>query len=129
MPSTQFDWSTAEVRNGRLSVSLDGKPPKDWIQGFEAAARLLNHGRFADVRLRRSTVRIDPVVPGEEELARHFLESLAQEANARVEVDEPKSEPDDEAAQEDSVDEDSAMTERFRAFAPAHDNTTVSGKI
>jgi hypothetical protein len=118
MQVIQFDWSTADVHDGRLTVSLDNKPSKGWIQSFETAARLLNNGHFADLRLRRSSVRIEPIVPGEEDAARHFLESLAQEANAHVGADEAQSEPDSEAATEDSSDEDGAMTERFRAFAP-----------
>ena len=41
MQQTQLDWSTSRVHNGKLSITLDGKPPKEWVARFKATVRLL----------------------------------------------------------------------------------------
>jgi hypothetical protein len=108
MADLQLDWSSAEVSQGKLSVSLDGKPTKEWRARFERTVQLLDHGTWA-------------VEPGSEEKLRFFLDSVVQEANG-----EQPDENDDEERDGDQVetepeaddDPDREMTDRFRASAP-----------
>lgn len=124
----QLDWSSAEVRDGTLAVALDGERSDAWTASFERTATLLNHGNWSDVKLGKHKVRIEPVVAGEEERVRHFLESVVLQANtdagfdAEAGQEEPVAEQDEAREQgEDEVRADEQMTERFRSFAEAGD--------
>jgi hypothetical protein len=117
-----LDWSEAEVKNGRLTVSLAGDPPRGWNDTFERTAQLLGHGEWGDLKLKKHSVRAEGVRPGSEERLRHFLESVVLQANATHEVSESES-PEDPDESEDRSDEgehddsaDAEMTERFRSF-------------
>ena len=105
MSEPQLDWTQAEVRNGKLTVSVAGDPPRGWKDTFEQTARLLSGGEWDNVTLKKRSVRV------------------VQQANATHEA--PEDEPQDEA---DTADEatagserdtatDAEMTERFRSFA------------
>ena len=123
MSEPQLDWTQAEVRNGKLTVSVAGDPPRGWKDTFEQTARLLSGGEWDNVTLKKRSVRVNGLQPGSEEKLRFFLESVVQQANATHEA--PEDEPQDEA---DTADEatagserdtsmDAEMTERFRSFA------------
>ena len=123
MSAPQLDWSQAEVKNGKLIVSVAGDSPRGWKDTFERTARLLSNGEWDDVTLKKQSVRVDGLQPGSEEKLRFFLESVVRQANATHEP--PEDEPQDEA---DTADEatagserdastDAQMTERFRSFA------------
>lgn len=117
----KLDWSSAEVTDGVLVVSLSERPPKRWRDAFERATALLSHGSWhAVLGQRNGAVRVDRVRPGEEERVHQFLEGALLEANRTLvaedelfESEEGSDGPDGEP--EPSADEE--MTERFRAFA------------
>jgi hypothetical protein len=106
----QLDWSTAEVNDGKLVVALDHQPSKPWAERFDATARLLNHGSWSKVRVKKGEVRVSRVLPGSEDRLRHFLESVVLEANAG-------SQPAPEPRKRQADSPDRQMTERFRTFA------------
>lgn len=122
MKQTQLDWSTAEVHDGTLTVTLDGKPPKEWIARFKTTVRLLAHGSWEKVELKKGEIRVETVTAGDEDRVRHFLESAVLEANGALASDESDGDPDaavddddDAASRQDGP--DAEMTERFRNFA------------
>ena len=118
MSAAKLDWSTAEVHEGTLVVALDGRPAKGWADRFAATARLLNHGHWEKVKVKKAEVRIAPVSEGEEERVRHFLESVVLEVNSAIAPDEAEATGDTDPPERDGPrDADHAMTERFRAFA------------
>jgi hypothetical protein len=125
---TNLDWATAEVDDGQLTVSLDGMPPDEWAERFETTAKLLNHGTWEKVKLKKDEVRVRPVVEGEEDKLRHFLESVVLEANAAVEAnaensegaDGDESESEQETGEETSADRE--MTDRFRRFGETEES-------
>src|SRR5947209_13284542 len=103
----QLDWSQAEVKDGRLSVSLAGDPPPGWKETFEKTAALLGSGEWDVVRLKKQTVRVEGVSAGSEDKLRHFLESVVQQANATHELEAEDSE-DEDAEQSEEQDEGQA---------------------
>jgi hypothetical protein len=117
----KLDWSSANVSDGTLVVSLSGRPQKKWRDAFARAAALLSHGTWdAALNSRGAAVKVDPVRPGEEERVHQFLEGALLEANRTILTEgelftAPDGEPDDDDEPENSPDEE--MTERFRAFA------------
>jgi hypothetical protein len=119
----RLDWSSAEVQDGRLVIALEGKPEKAWKEAFARTTRLLNRGKWDEVTVKRGSVVLQPITPGEEDRVRHFLESVVFQANSATattqEGDDPPSDEaesaGDEEAREDS--EDQQMTERLRSFA------------
>ena len=124
MSAPQLDWSHAEVKNGKLTVSVAGDPPRGWKDTFERTAGLLSNGEWDEVTLKKHSVRVDGLRPGSEEKLRFFLESVVQQANATHEPppeDERQEDPDhaDEAtgASERDTSTDAEMTGRFRSFA------------
>ena len=119
MPAPRLDWSTATVKDAKLTVELEGKPPSGWKQGFATTVRLLGSGEWGEVTLKKKTVRVKGVVDGEEERLRHFLDSVVDQANAShpSEPDQAKDEAGTAAESEDAKGPDAEMTARFRAFA------------
>jgi hypothetical protein len=126
MTNLQLDWSTAEVSKGKLTVSLDDRPSDQWVARFERTARLLDHGTWPDIKLKKGEITVKGVEPGSEERLRFFLESVVQEANAgegpeeeQAAASEDAREEEEEAAEDSSqeaADPDAEMTERFRSF-------------
>jgi len=110
MDEITLDWSTAEVKDGTVTVELSAKPPSDWAQHFDRTVELLHRGNWADVKLKNKKIRLGVVIAGSEDDVRHFLESVVLEANTTIEPDEQEA-ADDSASKEDQV-----MTERLRAF-------------
>jgi hypothetical protein len=121
MSEPSLDWGTAAVADGELAVSIDGELPSGWKRAFEATAKLLDHGEWQTVKLKKQGLRVGGVSPGDEDKLRHFLESVMQQANAdcRSEADEPDEEERTEGEEtgEGASGTDSDMTERFRSFA------------
>jgi hypothetical protein len=121
MPETTLNWESAEVKDATLSVELDGEVSKDWKQSFEATVRLLGNGDWGAIKLKKRAVRVDDVVPGEEDKLRFFLESVVSQANATLEAKAEADSAPEEPSEDDEAEEvrgpDAEMTERFRAFS------------
>jgi hypothetical protein len=119
----RLDWGQAEVKDGKLTVSVAGEPPNGWKDTLEKTAALLGSGDWDTVRMKKQTVTVEGVRPGTEDKLRHFLESVVQQANAthEPEAEDQGSENEDGGAKTEEPDgagkEDSEMTERFRSFA------------
>jgi hypothetical protein len=122
MIEPKLDWNTAEVREGTLTVELEGKLPSGWKRSFDATAALLNQGAWAKLKVKHHKVRVRGARPGEEEKLRHFLESVVLQANAdHRSAEQPESQHNGERARHDHDERqpDVEMTERFRGFAHA----------
>jgi hypothetical protein len=116
MADVELNWSTAEVKDGKLTVGLEGAIPKGWKSHFEMTDALLGGGDWGKVRVKKEIVRVSDVPPGSEEKLRHHLEGLADQANAAVRGPERRAEDRaDEDGDGDSP--DARMTEAFRSFA------------
>ena len=120
----KVDWSTAEVSDDTLTVSLSAKPPKKWRGAFETTATLLSAGTWeAALNAKKASVQIAPVHPGDEERVRQFLEGTVLQANATLvsenelfegaAADADEHEPDPDAAEPTR---DEQLTGRFREF-------------
>jgi hypothetical protein len=107
---SEIDWSTAEVRDGKLSVELTEKPSKEWRERLTGVVERLGRDGVA---IKKERLVVEEVAPGTEGDVRHLLESAVLQVNADLAPDEP-----DEPADERS-DADREMTDAFRAFAPA----------
>jgi hypothetical protein len=126
MPAVKLKWSSAQVEDARLTVELEGDPPKGWKQSFETTAKLLDNGSWGEVKLKKGTVRVDDLGEADPEKLRHYLESVVEQANATTgaEAEDEDEDEDDESEARDDEDEsqsrddggDSEMTERFRSF-------------
>jgi hypothetical protein len=116
-----LDWSTAEVKNAKLTVALDGDIPKGWRRSFDTTVRLLSAGDWGEIQVKKSKVQVGDVEPGSEEKLRHHLESVVAQANADHEPEESEDEetPDADESEPGATDEDDGpdaeMTRRFRS--------------
>jgi hypothetical protein len=120
MEAPALQWSAAEVRNGTLTVAIDGDRPKGWKATFEQTVRLLGGGDWGEVSVKKGEVRVTDVGEGSEDELRHFLEGAVQQANAahvepEDDADDQAEESEDEQAGEGD-DADARMTSRFREF-------------
>jgi hypothetical protein len=115
-----LQWSAAQVRDGILTVAIDGDRPKGWKATFEQTVRLLGGGSWGQVSCKGGKVRVSDVAEGSEEELRHFLEGVVQQANAVHAAPGDDAGDQDEgpdAAHEDDGDvADARMTSRFREF-------------
>ncbi|HEY6397435.1 MAG TPA: hypothetical protein VIX82_08290 [Solirubrobacteraceae bacterium] len=111
-----LDWSTAEVRGGKLTVKIAGDPPKGWKDAFNSTAALLGGGDVGRVELQKGTAHVDGVAPGSEERTRHLLESVVQQANSAL-ADDEDAEQGESEVDNDGASPDAEMTQRFRSFA------------
>ncbi len=115
MSSVSLNWDTATVKGAKLGVELDAEPSSEWKDSFETTIRLLGHGDWGEVQLKKSEVRVSDVAPGSEETLRHHLEGVVAQANAAVEAAESQA-----AAARDGQDGgdglDAEMTRSFRSF-------------
>jgi hypothetical protein len=119
-----LDWSSAKVRDGVLSVELQGERPKGWNKTFAATAAMLGGGAdWDEVELKKDKVRVTGVSPGMEDKLRHFLESVVLQANADHMPEDEDDEHEEQESREDEDEQDagdnsdSDLTARFRAFA------------
>ncbi|HEX4011479.1 MAG TPA: hypothetical protein VHX62_15775 [Solirubrobacteraceae bacterium] len=136
MEAASLQWSGAEVRDGVLTVRIDGDRPKGFKPAFARTVTLLGGGPVGVVALKGATVRVRDVDEGSEETLHHFLESVLQEVNTALAPDDsgdgqPADDADDAddaaaaaAADDDDDDDDdddpdARMTERFRSLSDA----------
>jgi hypothetical protein len=124
MPEPTLDWSTAEVRDAKLTVQVEGDVPDGWEDTFKATAKLLGGGTWGEITLEEQKAEVSGVQPGSEEKLKHFLESVVLQANSTHVSDEEEEEKDEdgdedqgEDEEESESDEDKQMSERFRSFA------------
>ena len=119
MSSVKLEWASAEVKDSKLTVALDGEVPKDWKQSFERTVKLLGDGDWGAVELKKSTVQVSDVAPGTEDKLRHHLEAIVAQANAaQEERDSGKDgKGDGDGDGEKRKGPDAEMTDRFREFA------------
>ncbi len=116
MAMAGLDWSTAEVRDGKLTVKIAGDPPKGWEDAFNSTAALLGGRDVGHVELQKGLAHVDGVTPGSEERTRHLLESVVQQANSTLADDEDAEQRESEA-ENGGESPDAEMTTRFRSFA------------
>ena len=119
METLGLQWSAAKVRDGTLTVRLDGDRPKGWKAAFEQTVRLLGAGTWGEVSIKGAKIKVAAVPEGSEEELRFFLDGAVQQANATLvdtgdDAGDAPDEPDDEDSQGD--DADTRMTSRFRDF-------------
>lgn len=123
MEIPRLQWSEAVVEDATLTVPVVGERPKGWRDSFDHTVALLGGGRWGEVRCKSGTVRIEDVPPGEEESVHHFLESVMQQANAKLVAEQedeavrPADSGEAEAPEDDDEGADARMTEAFRGFA------------
>ena len=117
MNAVMLDWSSAEVRDGKLEVALRGELPAGWKDGFARTVALLHGDEWGKVTVKKDRIRVNRVAEGDEDRLRHFLESVVLQANAAVEPAEAEDHKGDDRDDDGSSDLNAAMTERFRSFA------------
>jgi hypothetical protein len=120
MSEINLNWKLAKVKDAELTVDLDGKASSEWKHSFEDTVRLLGGGDWGRVRIKKGSVHVEAVVPGEEDKLRFFLESVVEQANAAQRA----SEPEDEQQVEDengASGVDAEMAERFRSYSAAEE--------
>jgi hypothetical protein len=119
----QLNWATADVKDGKLTVSLDGKQPSGWEDIFEKTVRLLGSRDWDGVKIKKQTVEVQRVAPGTEDKLRHYLESVVEQANAAHRPDEDeKARERQESERSQESGPDAEMTERFRSFGEQTDS-------
>jgi hypothetical protein len=133
MADLQLDWSSAEVSQGKLTVTLDGKPTDEWRVTFERTVQLLDRGTWPGIELSKQKIKVAEVEPGTEERLRFFLESAVQEANGEQPEDDEEDEDsededseDDEERDDSEEDPDREMADRFRSFASGSASASAS---
>jgi hypothetical protein len=104
-------WDTAEVKDSRLVVELDGEVSAKWSKRVVAIVeRLARSDDAAAVKVTREKIEVSGVTQGGERDLRHLLEGAVQQANADFA-------PKPEEAGGVASSEDTEMTAAFRAFA------------
>jgi hypothetical protein len=108
-----FDWASATVDDGELTVPVLGTPEKGWVTALRHVVERLQragHG-LGKVKVTKKQVTVADVSPGSESDVHHFLESALLQVNADMSADE---EAESEA---DRSEGDRQMTDAFRSFA------------
>jgi hypothetical protein len=125
MEDVKLDWRTAAVSDAKLTVELEGKPPKGWKASFEKTVKLLGSGDWGEVTLKKDTVTVTEISAGEEDKLRHHLEGVVAQANAALRSEEEhKDAVADDGDGEERAEEggpDAEMAARFRAFGADSD--------
>jgi hypothetical protein len=123
MAETKLNWAEATVKQGGLSVPLAGEVPKGFKDHFENTVKLLGHGEWGKVELKKKVVQVAGIDDGEPDDLRFYLEGVIEQANSAVAAEEEKKAKNKGRADKDSEDEEEAegpdaeLTERFRSFA------------
>jgi hypothetical protein len=112
-----LEWASAEVKDANLTVALTGDLPKGWKESFERTVKLLGHGEWGAVKLKKGSVEVSDVAPGSEEKLRHHLEAIVTQANAAQDTGDD----DADGGGDEPEGPDAEMTDRFRAFAEGDD--------
>jgi hypothetical protein len=124
----KLDWSQAAVKDGTLSVSLSGRPPKRWRASFETAAVLLSHDRLSVSLSKGGAIKVSQVQTGDEDSVREFVEGCVLQANATIadedelfdtggEEGDDAQESGDDGGEDAQPSHDEQLTGRFQAFA------------
>jgi hypothetical protein len=115
MAQREIDWTTAEVRDGNLTVDVGGKAKKDWARRFRAVVGRLGRvgHEWGEISIAKETITVTEVEPGSENDLRHLLEATVQQVNADL---------DESPAPDEADGPDEKMTEAFRDFAPDRDS-------
>ncbi|MDQ6729642.1 MAG: hypothetical protein M3022_04920 [Actinomycetota bacterium] len=117
MGAPSLDWSSAQVNDATLEVSITGERPRGWRKSAERTVRVLGSGEWGEVTIRKGTVRVTDVGRGEEERLRRCLEGVVEQANAvHVAPDQKAEDAEREVGSETPAGPDAEMTERFRSF-------------
>jgi hypothetical protein len=124
MADVELNWATATVKDGRLTVEVEGEIAPGWKQGFERTVTLLPGGDWGEIQVKKQRVRVSGVTPGVEEKLRHHLESVVEQANADVRPPEPDGDERDGEEEGGLRGLDAEMTESFRSFAKAEEAQT-----
>ena len=103
------------VDDGRLTVSLDGEPSKEWVKRVEGVLDRLHHGGsgWGAIKVSKKRVTVADVADGSENDLRHLLESAVLQANADLADDD-----DGGGNGHERSEADQQKTDAFRAFAP-----------
>jgi hypothetical protein len=122
MSEAKLDWSTAKVKDAKLTVGITGDIPSGWKDSFDTTARLLGRsGDWGEVSMKGKKVTVVDVTSGSEDRLRHFLESVVEQSNADHRQDDEDEEQRDDDERDESDDEDAGpdaeMSDRFRSFA------------
>ncbi len=131
MASVKLNWSSAEVKDAKLNVGLEGEFSDEWKNSFKTTVALLDQGEWGAVKLKKGTVRVSDVGAGTEEKLRFFLESAVTQANASDAPDaddEERSTDDGEQDEEPENSQDAEMTERFRGFGSEEPESAESSE-
>jgi hypothetical protein len=109
---TAIDWSTAEVRDGDLTVMFSEPTTAPLRERMKALVnRLQRPGEpWQGIKVKKDRLIVGGIADSGEDDVRHFVESLVQEANAAEADGAPEPEQIDER--------DRRMTDAFQAFAP-----------
>ena len=119
VPHGEIDWTTASVRDGRLTVGIGGEPGGEWSARVRDVVERLDRpgSAWGEIAVKTSTLRVNDVAEGAEADLRHLLESAVLQANAEFAPDDEDDDGDDEGSEQDR-----AMTAAFRAFAEPGDD-------
>ena len=121
MSEAKLDWSTAKVKEAKLTVDVVGDIPSGWKDSFDTTARLLGRsGDWGEVSLKgKKGVTVADVTPGSEDRLRHFLESVVEQSNAdhRQDDDDEEERDDEQDEPDEDAGPDAEMSDRFRSFA------------
>lgn len=109
-------WGSAQIQDGALSVELTGTASKAWRARFQGLLSLLDAPSrgWGAVKLRKNRIEIADVQEGSESELRHFLESVALQANAGSHSAQNGEVP---PGGESESDPEAEMTATFRSFA------------
>ncbi len=115
----KIDWSSAEIEDTALRITLTGRSSKAFRQRFESVLALLGttHGRWGETHLTKDGIEVSDVQPGAETELRHFLESVVLEVNSELPEPERGAGDADDAQIEEAARADRQMATAFRAFA------------
>jgi hypothetical protein len=117
MAAPALDWSSAQVHDAVLKVTVSGERPKGWRKSAERTVRLLGSGEWGDVSIRKGTIRVTAVGAGQEERLRFFLAGVVEQANAAHQLTDGAEGDEAQDTAEQPLGADAEMTERFRSFA------------
>lgn len=115
----QIDWTSAEIKDGVLTVGLVGESPRGWTKRFEAVLALLEHGLgdWGRITVTKQRIKVLDVQEGAERELRHLLESVLLQVNSDLAPDTGGGDEDEGESGDPQVEADRKMTETFRGFA------------
>lgn len=118
----QIDWSSAEIRDGTLTVELAGGAAKGWGRDFSGVLALLEQSNrtWGEINLRKSTIQVADVQEASAQALRHFLESVVLQVNSDLGLEDHLADDGDGRTDSDGDAQRAAERElaaTFRGFA------------